>query len=227
MPVQSAQVQVMNVALGALLCEPVPDLGDASVAKSGGLYKLLPLADLARQAVLCRQGWLCALEYVRLAPQPTPPCPDDQDPSCWPPPHPFPAIYQLPGDCLRVWSVNGLCLWLSDTVSWADRWQVLTQDTDLGSTHIIRARWGCGNLPVSYVRDCAWGALTPSLIDAVGYDLAARGCMNITGKGRLAVSLKQQAEEKFQIALGIDGTQEGGQEPWAPSIPQMIRNLSR
>ena len=210
-----AQLKVLNAALAALGNEPLTDLTDDSIQQSGAAYKLLRSIELSFDAVIGRHGWTCALEYVQLTPLAAPA-------GDWK----YPWRYTPPGDCLLVWEIEGQ-LFNGDAQCWAPRWQVGTVDTDIGARQIIRSRDSIDTLNVAYVRRCSYGALTPHLVDAIGHELAGRCCFSINGDAGTAERLKNTAEKKILMAISVEGTQEGGQQPIAPSIPQMIRNRSR
>lgn len=211
-----AKLKVINAAQAELGNEPLTDLNDDSIQDSGSAYKLLRSIELSRDVVLARHGWLCALEYTTLTPQASPA-------GNWK----YPFQYLAPADCLRIWEVEGTPLMFETRHRWGQKWELGTFDTDLGARQILRARHSFEQLPIAYVRRCSWGALTPHLVDAIGAELAGRECYSINGDMAGAQKLKQSAEGKILMAISVEATQEGGQEPWAPSIPQAIRNLSR
>lgn len=211
-----AELMVLNAALAALGNEPLTDLNDDSLQGSGAAYKLLRSMDLSRQTVLSRHGWLCALEYTTLTPEPA-------DAGNWK----YPWQYRLPADALIVWEVAGECLWLEGQWACANRWQTATIDSDLGAIKVLRGLGQIDPLPIAYVRDAGWSGLSASLLDAIGLELAGRCCYGINGDRATASDLKNQAEKKIALAIGAEAKQEGEQDPLAPSIPAMIRNRSR
>lgn len=214
------QLDVINTALGATGKEPLIDLTAPTLAGSAAAQKLMRSIEPAREAVLSRHGWLCALEYPTLAP--------------WAPPAAYvnwryPAAYLLPGDALRVWEVGGDCDPAAPDGSL--RWEVGTFETEASARQVLRvtSSWcaavadPAGNLPISYVRRANWASLPGHMADAIAYETAARQAFSITGDKGLAKDLKQQAEMSLQQAIGLDATQSGGQPALAPSIPAAIR----
>lgn len=226
-----AKERIVNAALLMLGQEPVTDLSEASLQGSVAAVKLLRVLDDAKAAILCRHGWVCALDYKTLTPAVIPAAPAN-----WR----YPTVFQLPGEALEVWEIEGLL-----REDWGPRWQVGTVEAVGGSAvKIIRAArqqpgqtalgmWGgdfagpvC-SLNVAYVRDCNWAALSRHLVDAVAAEAAARCAYSVTGDKTVGPSLQKEAETRVQRAIGSDGTQEGGQAPAAPSIPFALRNMSR
>jgi hypothetical protein len=103
-----------------------------------------------------------------------------------------------------------------------------------GARKIIRAArdhlWadGCVSaLEVAYVRRASWSALDTHVADAVAAEAAYRACYSVTGDNARVATLEKKAMAARMEAIGADGTQEGGQPPLAPSIPQRLRDLSR
>lgn len=220
----AAQVRVMNDALFQLGQEPVTDLSEASLQGSAAATKLMRVIDQSLDAVLSRHGWVEALEYVTLPPAVLPNYVNWR----------YPSVFLAPADCLQVWEINGEVFNSGLVGGWGPRWQVGKVETADAAQTIIRASSTvCGlagtldHLDIAYVRRVNWQALGASLRDAVAFDLAARGAYNITGDKAVAAGLKKDAEGKVMLAIGADGTQEGGQPAAAPSIPAMLRNLSR
>lgn len=214
-----AQVTIINSALFQLGQEPVADLSDASLQGSVAAVKLLRVMEEARDTVLRRHGWNCALNYRTLSPVVL-----ANDPPNWR----YPTTFLVPGDGLRVWEIENLL-----ECFWGPRWQVNSVETQSGSQMVVRAAAGQGplagasvdDLNVAYIRRCNWASLDAHLRDAIAFDLAARGCYSVTGARDKALDAK--AEAKVLMAVSSDATQEGGQPPLAPSIPQALRNLSR
>lgn len=211
-----ARVKVVNIALNQLGQEPVVDLSDASIQGSNAAMKVLRVLDDAREMVLARHGWLCAMVYVTLQPAVIAGYVN------WK----YPYVYQLPGDGLEVWEIGGCPLTEYYSTWWSGRWEVGSIDTDQGPLKIVRAR-ECGPLNVAYTRRASWGALESHLRDAVAWEAAARSCYSVTADVTRTSQLKKEAESKVMMAIGKEGTQEGGQEPLAPSIPAAIRAFSR
>ncbi|MGH6958596.1 MAG: hypothetical protein ACREEW_18170 [Caulobacteraceae bacterium] len=223
----ASQLSVINAALGILGREPVADLTAASLAKSDATVKLLRSIETAKNVVLQRHGWLCALTYASLAPAQIP------NYSNWR----YPFVFLAPGDALRIWEVAG---WgCEGQPSWGGppRWEVGTYDFAPGASRfLIRvgswweaqaiADGAAGELNIAYVRRCAWEALTELLGDAIAYEAAWRQCNSITGDKQLAQGLEQTKERMVQMALGEDATQTGGQPPLAPSIPAALRRFA-
>lgn len=224
--VDVAQVQIVNTALGLLGQEPVTDLSEASLQASISATKLMRHIEQARDTVLRRHGWLCALEYATLAPA----MPEGY--SNWR----YPTVYYLPSDALRTWEIAGICPggnagftcdgpFFGD--GWEPRWQTGTFETDDGARQIIRAQNADASLNIVYVRRCDWSSLDAHVADAIAFETASRAGFSITGASAVMKDMAQRAEAKVMMAISVDGTQEGGQPPWAPSIPQALRNLSR
>lgn len=210
------QVDVMNTALAALGQEPVIALDDAALQQSVAATKLLRHMETSRDTVLRRHGWLCALEYAALPPSTLPGYANWR----------YPYVYMLPGNALRVWEIEGV-LFNGQETCWGPRWQVGTIDANGGSAQQIVRSTSSDTLNLAYVRRANWAALDKHVLDAIGYEIAARGAYAVTGDRGKAKDAKAEAEAKVMLAISTDGTQEGGQPPWAPSIPQMLRNHSR
>lgn len=211
-----ARVKVVNTALGQLGQEPVADLSDTSLQGSNAAVKILRVLDDARDAVLSRHGWLCAMEYVALQPVVI------AGYSNWK----YPTLYQLPGDGLEVWEIEGCPLTEYYSTFWGGRWEVGSIDTDMGPRRVIRSR-DSGGIKAAYTRRASWGALAIQVRDAIAWEAAARVCYSVTGDVNRTSQLKKEAEQKFALAVSKEGTQEGGQEPLAPSIPAALRAFSR
>lgn len=206
---------LVNKALGLMGQEPVADLGEASRQDSIALVKTLRQLDAARESVLSRHGWTCALEYVVLAQALIPGYVAASR---------YPGLHLLPRNALKVWEIEGE----RDISLWAPRWQVGTVEMDgVGVRKIIRSSSATGSLNVAYVRVADWLALDAHVADAVAIDLAARACFAVTGDATLAGKLATSAEQKALAAVSGDADQEGNQPPLAPSIPAAIRNRSR
>lgn len=219
--VDVAQVKAVNTALGLLGQEPVTDLSEASLQASIAATKLMRLIDEALDTVLRRHGWICALEYVTLTPV-VPPA----GYANWR----YPTLYNLPANALRVWEIEGVSPAPGTDFGadcWAPRWQAGSQETDSGARLVIRAQNATAQLNVAYVRRCNWAALDANVRDAIGYELAARGCYSVTGDQAMAAKLAARAENKVMLAISVGDTQEGGQPSWMPSIPAQLRNCSR
>ena len=212
-----AKVNIVNTALFQLGQEPVPDLTDASLTSSVAAVKLLRVIDQARDDILSRQGWLCAMQYVTLSPVIIPGYVN------WK----YPVVYQLPGDGLRVWQIAGYPLTEYYSMFWRQRWELGTIDTDMGPLKIIRSCDDSGSIDVAYTRRASWGALSEHVAMAVAFDTAALAAVSVTGDANLAKKLDADAEGRVRMALSTEAMQEEGQTPIAPSIPEAIRNYSR
>ena len=229
-----AKTRAMNIALAQLGKLPVSDLSEQSLRASSAAMKLNAFIDDARDWVLERQGWLCAMSYAVLDPASDAQIAADGN---WR----FPVYYVLPGDCLRVWEVRTPTLiqpWWGD-IDWiafselgppvmeGEAWQVTTIDAEDGSTQkILRTDLQCG-LAVSYTRRCNWSAFPFILLQAIGFELAALGCYTVTADQQRQSKLEQLAEARVLMALSIEATQEAGMASIAPSIPARIRAISR
>lgn len=212
-----AQVRIVNSALFQLGNEPVVDLSDTALQASNAAVKILRVLDSARDTVLARHGWLCAMAYAQLAPSVI------DGAASWK----YPTSYLLPGDGLRVWEIDGCPLDDWHRTHWGPKWELGTIDTDMGPRQIIRACDADPALKVAYTRRCSWGALSAHVADAIAFDVAARACYSVTGDNTRASALMKYAENKALLAVSTDGTQEGGQDPLAPSIPAALRAYSR
>lgn len=213
----AAQVQIVNTALFALGQEPVVDLSEAALQGSISATKLMRQIDAARDTVLRRHGWLCALEYVTLAPAIL------DGYVNWR----YPAVYELPADALRTWEIEGITPDLGgDSGScWEPRWQTGTFEIDDAARQIIRGMDVASNLNIAYVRRANWASLDAHVADAIAHELAMRAEFSITGAATKA--LMGKAEAKVMMAISVDGTQEGGQPAWAASTPAALRNGAR
>ncbi|HEV2530953.1 hypothetical protein [Phenylobacterium sp.] len=211
------QVKAMNTALAALGQEPVAALDDAALQGSIAATKLLRHVDDARDAVLARHGFVCALTYTHLAPTPAPPGSDWR----------YPFLYQLPADALRIWEIAGQVVNGQEWTCDGRRWQLGSIELDDGASRTVIRSSSDGDLDVCYVRRASWGSLDIHVRDAIAQTIAARGAYAVTGD--LAKQSKQEktAETAVLLAISVDGTQEGGQPPLAPSTPAAIRNISR
>lgn len=205
---------VINQALFELGSEPVSDLSDSTLETSLAAVKLLRVVEASRDIVLRRHGWTCALEYVTLAP------------AVIAGNYRYPTVFLLPGNALRVWEIDGVCIGIPGT-DWPQRWQMGTIEDGAAARQIIRAAGSPASLDVAYVRRAVWAAIEPHVLDAIAYDLAARGCYAVTGDLGQAKKLLGQAEQKAIAAVSVDGTQEGGQPALGPSIPAALRAYSR
>lgn len=212
----AAQVAIMNTALALLGQEPVADLDEAARTGSVALTKLLRHMDTARDVVLARHGWVCALEYVTLSAAVIPGYTNWR----------YPTVFYLPGNALRVWEIDGC-----PETDWGTRWQAGTVETGAGARRIVRAAsaWngGVDGLSVAYVRRANWASLDIHVADAVAHDLASRGCYAITGDKAAADRWAQRAETRAVLAVSTDGTQEGGQPGLSASIPARLRAQAR
>lgn len=205
------KVDVMNRALEALGNEVVADLSEASQDRSNALVKLLRVADAARDRVLRRHGWKCALEYTQLAPVVI------ANYTNWK----FPVTYELPGNGLRVWLVEGC-----REDAFGGRWELGTLDQDRGARVIIRSRDNRPALNVAYIRRASWEALDMHLADAVGLTCAGFAAYSITGDKGLGAQILQQAEKIILENISVDATQEEGGEVLAPDIPWTLRRMA-
>lgn len=226
----TAQCAIINTALSLMGMPSVADLSEASLRQNAAATKLMANFDNSYSTVLRRHGWLCALTYVCL------PAAVIAGDSNWK----YPAKYLLPGGALRVWEVRDPGPQIPfEEIDWLSfgmlgppliqgvAWEVNTIDAEAGASQlVVRSSQTCG-LALSYVRRCNFSALDGHVADAVGYDVAARCAWNITGDRGVAKDLAAEAEKKVMLAISVDGTQEGGQAPLAPSITSQIRAMSR
>lgn len=219
-----AEVDLVNQALFLTGNEPVQDLSDAALDASVAAVKMLRVKEKSRDAVLSRHGWVEALEYRSLAPAVL-------DGSATVAPWTnfrYPTVYLLPQDALRVWEVAGQPVGTTGRAL-EPRWQLGTWETDDGARLVIGScedPASAGELEVCYLRRANWASLGAQLKDAIAWDMASRACYAITGDVARTSQLRKEAEEKLQLAIGADGTQEGHQPPLAPSIPAQIRRYA-
>jgi hypothetical protein len=221
----ASQVDAINTALGFLGKEPVADLTPASLAQSVAATKLMRSIETAKRTVLRRHGWLSALSYVTLLPSPAQPQWANFR---------YPSLFLLPGDCLRVWEIAGDVIAGREVPDQGTRWQVLTIQAADGTAQTAIAAASCdgdaattlSDLNVAYVRNASWASLDDNLADAIAYDAAKRQARSILGSASEAAAIAKEAEAAIAIAISVDGTQEGGQPPLAPSIPQAIRRFA-
>jgi hypothetical protein len=229
-----AKTRAMNVALAQLGKLPVSDLNEQSLRASSAAMKLYAFIDDARDWVLERQGWLCAMRYALLNPATDAQIATDGN---WC----FPVYYALPGDLIRVWEVRTPTLiqpWWGD-IDWiafselgppvmeGEAWQVTTIDSPDGSSQKVLRTDLQDQLAISYTNKCNWAALPFTLLQAIGFELAALGCYTVTADQQRQTKLEQAAESKVQMALSIEATQEAGMAAIAPSIPARIRAITR
>jgi hypothetical protein len=229
-----AKTRAMNIALAQLGKLPVSDLNEQSLRASSAAMKLYALIDDARDWVLERQGWLCAMRYTVLNPATDAQIAADNN---WR----FPVYYALPGDCVRVWEVRTPTLiqpWWGD-IDWiafselgppvmeGEAWQVTTIDSQDGSSQKVLRTDLQDQLALSYTNKCNWAALPYNLLQAIGFELAALGCYTVTADQQRQAKLEQAAESKVQMALSTEATQEAGMAAIAPSIPARIRAITR
>ena len=208
----AAEVKFVNRVLHLLGQEPVADLSEEQLAQSNAALKVSRAMDEARDTVLARHGWVCALEYATLNAVQQPGY------SNWR----YPGLFMLPGNGLRVWEIEG-----ESEGRWGLRWQAGSLETGAGAKKIIRAV-STAPLNVAYVRRANWAALDPHVFDAAAHDCAARCAATVAGEEQAQVARRAAlAENKVVLAVSVDGTQEGGQPPLTPSIPEQIRNLAR
>jgi hypothetical protein len=219
-----AQVRIVNNALGHLGQEPVTDLEDASLAGLGGGGQADAGATTrpSDTVLATATAGSDALKYVTLTAVPDLPAKlavSDRLPR----PGRQPARV---GDRRRAGELAACA------GSWGPRWQVGKIEAGDAARWIIRAsKDACSggtldSLNIAYVRKANWASFSAHLADAISYEAAVRAAYSITGE-QPSATLTKRAAEQIMVAIGIDGTQEGGQPPAAPSIPAAIRNMSR
>lgn len=176
-----AVTSLVNSAFAQLGEDPVSDV--TLTPTPARVTKIMPHVQDAIDAVLVRYGWLCALEYATIYPEPT-------IPGNWR----FQHHYVIPE--------GGLCFWRVERTT---GWERGVQERDDGATRdVLRAIEG-GALNVAYVKRREAEALTVNVRDAVAFELAARACQSITGNGDLALKLQKAAAEALSSAIGSDG----------------------
>jgi hypothetical protein len=201
-------VYVVNQALGHLGEPETDDLNPDTMRVSA--KKVVRHLEQARDAVLERHGWLCTLNYAEL--------PLSGLAGNWK----YSSVFQCPGDFLRVWTVT------TPWGPWEGRWEVGSVDVPGEPPAPVKVIYGGGLGPmrISYGRRAPWEALTPSLVDAIGFELAARAARPITGSVEIADELRKLSESKIALALSIEGSQEGGQEPEIYDVFDALRRSS-
>src|SRR5581483_1188550 len=142
----TAKVSIVNTILTQLGNEIVPDLSDASLEASNAAVKVLRVLDDARDMVLSRHSWRCAMAYDTLARA------VGTGAESWK----FPNVFHLPGDGLAVWEIEDCPLTDYYSTFWRQRWELGTVDTDLGARVLIRSKDDNGSLNVGYTRRCSW-----------------------------------------------------------------------
>jgi hypothetical protein len=195
------RLSILNTALGHLKEPVAPDL----VSLRTNAEKVYAQLDVCRQAILERHGWLCALEYETLQ--------QAADISNWK----YDAGFWLPADALRVWVVGE-----ENPPYPVIKWEAGTK-TVAGVTRKVIWADGVTELDVAYVRDAPAEALTANLADAIAYELAARTCGGVNGSEALAAKLAKEAPLYLAYAVGVDGTQEGGQDAMLADVPALVR----
>lgn len=251
-----AKTNIVSDALNWLGNEPVPDLSAASLAASSAAVKILRVIERARDTVLARHGWTCALEYVNLTPATV---------VNYTPPPAYPSLFLLPPDALRVWSVDGQTTASATWQGWEPRWQVGTTEADGATRMILRGAqpvyeagldgsglgyqfgggWspapsssdagaatgvvpgGLSGVAIAYVRRAHFASLDAHVADAVAMQCAWRAAIAITGDAGVAAHAKNGAEKAIMDAIGAEANQEGGQPALAGSIPAALRNMAR
>lgn len=225
-----AKIRAVNVALLALGKPTVTGLSEADQRLNQSAAKIARVLDTCRLNMLERHGWLCAMSYACLQPVVIP---NDVN---WK----YSAVYALPKDYVALWDlrVPQLVPWFAE-IDWStfglvgppvlneQAWEINTlDDTTGGSMTVLRCNL-CAGVAIAYTRRANWEALSPQLLDAIGWDAAQRVAYNVTGDQNQADKLSQRAERAIDLAIGKDATQEGGQNPIAPSVPERIRAISR
>jgi hypothetical protein len=130
-------------------------------------------------------------------------------------------VYELPGDFIRLVTIPdrirgedpGLTyFYATQMFPMASRWQRGTAAKG-GATVPVLFNDAGGPQPCAYVARLDWSAFPQSFADYVSADMAARACRPINGDRDLAKELMADAETAFLRAAGIDGVQEGSQDP--------------
>lgn len=202
------KLYVVNQAL-AWLGEEAEDNLDPTKTRNA-TRKVLRHAEQARDAVLERHPWLCALTYAQIAPS-------ANLPAIWK----YAYTFEMPDDFIRLFSVPdgafsdtpGLT-YFQPSISFATTapWTLGSADKAGVAVKVVFSR-SAGPLMLEYVRRLEWNALPPSLIDGISLELAARACQPVNGSVERAEALAKAAGAKLMIAQGIDGMQEGDQAP--------------
>lgn len=227
---QDPKLSVVNTALLQFGKTPISDLNQAALQRSTAAQDIVNQLDDARDAILERHGWLCALSYARLDETPIA---DDEN---WR----YRARYLLPAGALRIWEVAvpdfmrpffseidfltfGL---VGDLRHEGEGWEWSTVDIGGASRILIRADIR-RHLHVSYVRRANWAAFRRQILDAIALEAARRVAYTVSGDRGREDDLKKKVDDAVQLAISTDGTQQGGQPPIAPSIPARLRMISR
>lgn len=196
-----SDLSILNTALVQLKQTEVADTeGDSltSVAR-----KVLALLATAREAILERHGWLCALTYATLPAV-------GSGLTNWK----YDAGFYLPGDFLRLWVIEGY----PEDVAY----EVGSIDDDGVDRKVLWVN-GLTSANIAYVRNLKSTGLTPNLADAVAWELADRCVGAATSDTQLQLAMPKLAAAKLAWAMGIDGTQEGGQDPLVPDDAYYVR----
>ncbi|MBO9502515.1 hypothetical protein [Brevundimonas sp. A19_0] len=188
----AAKLRLINLALAHLGEGAVSSLEDDP--RPPKLTKALAQYDAVLDAALQRAPWLCAVESRTLA-LITPPAEGWRD---WR----YSSRYQLPGEYLKLWWVDG-----AHTFAWQ-------AGTDLDGNGAVRRyvrAEGSEALNVDMAVRRPAEALTPLLFMAVSLDLAAHLAGPIQqADGR---ALLERARLAYEQAEGAEVTEIGGQAP--------------
>ena len=248
------KTSIVNDALMLVGGEPVPDLSDPSLAQSIAAVKLLRQIERSREVVLARHGWTCALTYVSLVPATIPNylAPPDYPTVFLLPPDAL-RLWMVNGQTTTSAAYQGWePRWQVGTTEVAGAPQLILRaaqpvyDAGMdgsgfgyqfglgwsaapssGSGVGSSAPGGVGQVNIAYVRRADWGSLDAHVANAVSAELGARCAYSINGDNGLANSLRKQAENAVQMALGAESAQEGGQPADAGSIPAALRAVAR
>lgn len=197
-------IGIVNAAL-AHLGEDATETIDLDQARSS-VRKVLRHLEDARDAVLSRWHWRAAMAYETLTAV--------DGLGDWR----FPFVFDLPPAALRVVEVY------TAGTACPPAWEIGTRETgEDGERRVIRCKTA-GPLDVGYVWRIAWTSMPTPMADAVGFELAARSCVNVNGDIEKAADLRKKALAAFGAAVSADGTQRGGQEP---EIPDSLGELRR
>lgn len=219
------QVDVINTALGLLGKEPVADLSETSLQNSTAAVKLMRSVEQARKSVLSRHGWKCAKDYATLSPATLSAYVNWR----------YPVVFLAPNNALSIWEVAGNILDGRELGFTEPRWEIGRHEVGAASQFIIRVRDRCldacvdpgGSLNIAYIRNASWASLDQHVEDAIAAETARRQARSILGEQQTKLDMAKEAETAVQLAIGLDGAQEGGQPALAPSIPAAIRGYAR
>lgn len=175
MSAQRTKVDYVNRAL-ALLGEA--EINELTADESNTSAICTQLYDPIKESLLQRHGWSFALRTVTLSRLTSTP------------PEPWSYEYNLPADCLRVWTTD------CPNEAWA---MAVDPSSDIRRLYSNRT-----STLLIYIHDAAETLFPPLFQRALTFALAAELAMPITMKGELANYYREQAEQAFSAAAAAD-----------------------